>query len=267
MKIFFNIYRPLPDIKARLAACLLLGLACLPGAAGAVDYSRSEAHSFSNEHPADTALANADRNARLDRLVDYIRKEGPALVPGLPNIIRNPAGYVFGHLGGIDIDVPGVDGDSTVSSFFAPVISLMSPADEETAESLWLAPDYHHARGILPFDDALVLGFNYRNTAFDDRLRLTVHPYYAQSWRSMDGFWGTEITLGLGPDAGGRSWGKLVMRYDGGSRDLMGHAGGLDLHADYAFDDHLTFSAGARQDEDSDVGNYVLVRWRMPLGN
>jgi hypothetical protein len=220
-----------------------------------------------DSRPDSTVFSNADRTYRLGLLLDYVHREGPALVPGLPTALRDPSDYVMHEIKSAEgqMSLTGADAGSggLVSSLLAPIVSFMTPAEESDPEAIWLTPDYHHMHGILPFDDAVMFGFNYRRVGFiGDRVAFNFHPYYAQSWHSGEGYWGNEISLGFGP-AHEKPWGKIVFRYDNGNSDLMGHESGFDMHADFSFDQHLTLTAGEQQNEEGDLGNYVLLRWQL----
>ena len=203
----------------------------------------------------------------MDQIMHYVRHDVPAMIPGLPEEVREPSDYMARQIKGIEDGLNDEDGENSDSfaSFFAPVLSLMHPAEEDDAESAWLTPGYHHEHGMLPFDDAVMFGFNYRNLAFDNHLKFTVHPFYAQSWNSGEGFWGTEFSLGLGP-GDGRSWGTIVLRYNNGDTDIMdNNTHGFNLHADLKFDEGWSFAAGAQSNEEGDLGNYAMIRWKINL--
>jgi hypothetical protein len=223
-----------------------------------------------SDRPSNSALASVDRNYRLGLLRNYLRQQEPVLVAGLPDTFREPANFAAEQMKSAEEGL-GFEGEesetgSAISSALSPVLSLIRPMDEGDAESLWLSPGYHHTRGMLPFDDALTMGFTYRNAFLDNRVKFDVHPFYAQSWNSAEGYWGTEMTLGLGP-AAGHSWGTIVVRYDNGSSNLMDHGRGFDMHADLSFSEHLSLTAGAEQNNPDDLGNYVLLKWRLVGGN
>src|SRR6185312_15160587 len=44
------------------------------------------------------ALADADRHYRLDLLLNYMRHQGPALVPNLSDDLRGPANFLLGQI-------------------------------------------------------------------------------------------------------------------------------------------------------------------------
>jgi len=266
MKAMFAIRYFTTDVLLRIAVLLFFMPMFFPSQAYADDNTAPTPMPLIINRPDDSALANADRHYHLGLLLDYMRREGPALISGLPDTLRTPANFIMGELkstaNGFGSGNAGTEDNGTTSSVFSPTLSLISPSDENAAEALWLTPGYHHTHGMLPFDDALTLGFNYRNAILDDRVKFSVHPFCAQSWYSTKDYWGTEMALDIGP-AAGHSWGVVVIRYDNGNSDLMDHGRGIDMHADFSFDRHLTLTAGAQQNESSDLGNYVLLRWRL----
>ncbi|HUY68158.1 MAG TPA: hypothetical protein VMV79_02530 [Alphaproteobacteria bacterium] len=209
---------------------------------------------------AQTSLDKAEQHARLGLLFNYVRQETPAWLPGLPAALRAPLGWAgIGFGGGADDAVNTFD---LLPSFLAPMQSLMHGPDPRAAEAMWLAPGYHH-RGFLPFNDAITMGVGYRDAFFGNRLKIDLRPFYGQNWVSPRGFWGTEITLGIGPDAK-RSWGKVVMRYDNGAPGLMGNSErGFTMGTELSFTDHLSLDAGVRGGEETQLGNYAMLRWRV----
>jgi hypothetical protein len=270
MKSVFT-FRPIEDQAISFVLSSLILLSVSPACAEDYTASSNFPSPLLSDRPDNSTYANADRQARLDQIMHYVRHDVPAMLPGLPEMVREPSDYMARQFKGIEDGLSSDDDDSDSSggsfaSFFAPMFSLMHPADEEDLESAWITPGYHHEHGMLPFDDALVFGFSYRNIAFDNHLKFTVHPYYAQSWHSGEGFWGTEFTFGLGP-GDGRSWGTIVVRYNNGNTDIMdSNTHGFDLHADLKFDEGWSFAAGAQSNEEGDLGNYAMLRWSMKLG-
>ena len=111
-----------------------------------------------------------------------------------------------------------------------------------------------------------MFGFNYRNSMAEGRIKMSLHPFYAQSWHGMSGYWGMETAFGIGP-AREQSWGKIVVRFTNGSEELMDHARGIDMHADLAFSEHLGLTAGAQQNDPDNIGNYFLLKWHANFGN
>ncbi len=219
-----------------------------------------------DQRPDNSTIANADRDAQLRQLRDYIKKQGPALIPGLPGFLRTPADFAMDQLRGAKdmLDMDEVDAEGILS----PMLSILHAPDENdnpSNEAVWVQPGYNHARGVLPFDDSLSLGVNYRNNFVNDRVKLSVHPYYAQSWHSSDSYWGIETAIGIGPN-GKTSWGAITMRYNDGDDNLITNGPrGFDMHADLNFNEHLNLSAGAQQ-TDSEQSNYMLLRWKAKLG-
>ena len=50
------------------------------------------------DRPALSPLADDDRQHRLNLLLDYVRKEGPAYAPGLPSALLHPENWALGGL-------------------------------------------------------------------------------------------------------------------------------------------------------------------------
>jgi hypothetical protein len=210
-----------------------------------------------NKPGVDAPVEESDRQARLGLLLNYVRQEGPSWFPGLPSALRAPLGWASGN------SSPGDAANSMMPEFLEPISNWMQEPDAAETEALWFSPGYHHMKGVMPFDDALTMGFNYRSGFLGDRVKLNVHPFYGQNWMSPQGFWGTEVALALGPDAT-RSWGKIVMRYDNGAPNLMGNnERGFEMGAELSFSPQLSLNAGVREDEQTQLGNYILLRWHL----
>jgi hypothetical protein len=205
----------------------------------------------------DTPFDEANKSYRLGLLLNYVRQEVPGLMPGLPSVFRAPLGMALGENTG------SAAAGSLLPEFLSPVAALMEAPGPGEDGGIWLTPGYHHVSGMMPFDDALTMGFNYRYGFLGDRVKFNIHPFYGQNWVSPQGFWGTEMTLGLGPDAE-HSWGKISMRYDNGTPDLMGdNERGYEMGGELAFTDKLSLAAGVREDNQTDLGDYALLRWKL----
>jgi len=265
MKTLFTNRHFHTDARLWVAVLLTLWALLFPTRLYADDKTAMTPEPLIATRPIYSSFESADRSYRLGLLMNYVRHEGPALMPGLPDEMRAPAHFAMEQLRSAR-DTLGLNDGDPDDGFLSPVFSLMQAPDDSIAESLWLTPGYHHLHGMLPFDDALTIGFNYRNSVLDHRVKFEVHPFYAQSWHSSEGYWGTEMTFNVGP-ATGQSWGKISLRYDNGNSDLMDHKHGLDMHAEFLFDHNLTLTAGAQSNEASDLGNYVLLRWRLVGGD
>lgn len=216
--------------------------------------------------PAYSPFADQDQHHRVSLLLDYVRKEGPALAPGLPSALRDPAQWMSNRLG-LDSLNGGGDDDTIMASIFRPVSSLLQAPSQEEAQALWLSPAYHH-KGMLPFNDALVLGINARHRMWDDRLQLDLHPFYGQNWLRADGYFGAEAAINISRTADGvraKPWGRIALSYTGGNSTLMDHGHGFGLHSEVNFNDNLSLNAGMHENETTDIGNYVLLRWKLSL--
>jgi hypothetical protein len=266
MKTIVVLRRLLINAILRIAVLLTLMPAILPQPARADDNTLPTPMPILAYRPDNSAFGDADRQYRLGQLRNYLRQQGPALIPSLSDNLRSPANFMMGQFKSAadEYALNGTEAASGTgtSSLFAPALSLISPSDENGAEALWFVPGYHHMSGMLPFDDALTFGFKYHTSFLDSRVKFGMHPFVAQSWLGSQDYWGTEMALDIGP-AASHSWGKIVLRYDNGDSNLMDHGRGIDMHADLLFDRHLSLTAGAQQNEPSDLGNYVMLRWRL----
>lgn len=216
--------------------------------------------------PEDSPLSELDKSHRLGLLLDYVRKEGPGWAPGLRDYLRSPFGWIMNGFRpaasalGLDGDDDG--GEGFFSSIFHPVSSLMTPPSPQATQALWFSPGYHH-KGVLPFHDAMVLSLNLRERLWDNRLQFDVKPFYGQNWVSTSGYGGAEIGIGLGHSGSGQPWGRIALRYTDGDSALMDRGRGFDMHAEVQFNEHLSLHAGMHGEEDSQLGNYVLLRWKV----
>jgi hypothetical protein len=262
MKTIFTIRHFHTDLRLWAMVLLTLLLVFLPKQLRADDKTAMIPEPLISTRPSNSALDNADRGQRIGLLLDYVRHEGPALMPGLPDALREPVHYAMEQLKSTGDTLGLTGGDGSGGGFLSPVFSLMQPPDNDLGEALWVSPGYHHLHGMLPFDDALMMGFTYRDTVMNKNARFDVHPFYAQSWHCMEGYWGIETTLALFPSEE-HPWGTIALRYDNGNTDLMDRNHGFDMRADLHFDRRLSLTAGAQQNEASDLGDYVLLRWRM----
>ncbi len=212
--------------------------------------------------PANSPFDDQEKNHRVGLLLDYVRKEAPGWAPGLPHAMRDPGGWLRNGLGlGGTNDS---DGDS-MSSVFQPMTYLMRPPMPGESEAAWLSPDYHH-KGFLPVNDAMIMGANLRHRILDDTLQFDLHPFYGQNWHSSDGYWGTELALNLRSSSGAQPWGKIALRYSNGDQALMDRGRGFDMHSELKFDESLSLNAGIRESENTELGNYVLLRWKLVGG-
>lgn len=229
--------------------------------------------SFSNRQ-TNSAVEASDRSERIKLLVDYVRKEGPGWMPGLPSFLRDPGGWALGNLKSVQhelslglgfsfgIDAKGINDDGVMTSVIQPVAALMQPPPETQSQAFWLSPNYHH-KGFLPVNDALIMGMNVRHRVWGNRMQLDLHPYLGQNWHNSDNYWGTELSLGLRESSTGQEWGKIAMRYNNGNSAVMDNGRGFDLHADMKFNEQLSLTAGVQKNPDSSNSNYALLRWKL----
>lgn len=125
-------------------------------------------------------------------------------------------------------------------------------------DSLRLAPDYHH-KGFM--NDAVVMGVSARQNVWEDKAQVEVRPFWGQNWHSSDNYWGAEVALNLGQQK--FSWGRIAVRYTQGDESLIDRGQGFDMHGEMNFTDHLSLHTGVRENGNSDLGNYVLVKWKL----
>ncbi len=205
------------------------------------------------------------REHRLGLLLDYVQKEAPGWAPGLRDAIHAPmnwtrnglasAGRTFGF---------GGDGDSDdEEGLLSPIVrQFLQPPSPGARQAFWMTPDYHH-KGFLPIDDAMVMKFNFRQHAFSDRVQLDFSPFYGQNLMSLNGYGGAEIGINLNRSGAKEPWGRIAVRYTQGDQDLMDQGHGIDMHAELRFTDRLSLNAGVRENEETQLGNYVLLRWHI----
>jgi hypothetical protein len=225
----------------------------------------------SDEIHTGTAIDANDKHQRLGALRNYVRSEALNLMPGLPDIIRNPARWALGGFqvtqDFFDFITPSKDDEAALASLIRPVTSYMRPTSLDEGDAAWLAPSYHHRQGILPTRDAMMMGFHSRSAMFDSYMRLDAHPYYAQNWFSQRGYWGAELALDLASPSdktgGAKPWGKIVLGYTNGDDRLMDHGRGIDLQGELRLSERWSFNTGMRQSDQT--GNYALLQWKMPL--
>ncbi|MDX2027905.1 MAG: hypothetical protein SFW62_04660 [Alphaproteobacteria bacterium] len=261
MDRIFNICRLLP-YPCRWAA-LFLTFICAALAPFSTARATEERVIFipvpgTEDRSATSPIDVIEKNRRLNQLLDYVRKEGPGWVPGLSGAFRSPfraAGEFFGF-----------DSLSEEDGFFVPLFQpvsswMQSPSVDE-AQAVWLSPEYRH-KGFLPLHDSLIAGVNFRHRAWSERVQFDVRPFYGQNWLSTNGHWGVELGIGLRRLEASEPWGRVVVRYNDGDPALMDNGRGIDMHTEIKFDPNLTLHAGVRNNETSDLGNYVLLRWKL----
>lgn len=195
-------------------------------------YTGDEQVSVGVHRPQLSQLETEDNNNQQDKLRDYIMKKTSSLFNWFP----------------IKADNIGEE-----SSFLAPVIGITRTPDEKTSEALWLSPGYQHNHGLLPFDDALMLGPSYKKKMFDDELKFKLHPFYAQNWHSSDNYWGIETAIEIG------QFGNIALRFANGNENLMNHTRGVELQTNYNFNKNLSLQAGFDYQDNASV----MLRWRL----
>src|ERR1700729_334471 len=55
-----------------------------------------------DDRPDNSPFANADRQQRMDQIMHYVRHDVPAMLPGLPEAVRQPSDYMARQLKGIE---------------------------------------------------------------------------------------------------------------------------------------------------------------------
>lgn len=221
-----------------------------------------------------TPLASEERHQRLTQLLDYVRKEGRSWLPGLLPTVGNPMAWARTNLG-IEMGMSGMKnvhnqsliGEDQPQSLLQPVSDLMGPALTEEEQSLWLSSQYHH-KGFLPTHDAVMMGFAMHNHVWRD-VQFDIHPFYGQNWMGATGYWGTEMAMDIGAGSVGaqqKPWGKIALRYSNGDHELMDSNHGFDMHGEVNFTENIGLNAGVRENNSSELGNYIMVRWKL-VGN
>lgn len=246
---------------ANWAAVLLTLMASFPLHATDLDAETEDPETSTptiSGKPIDSPWNDMEASQRRHELVNYMRTQVPGWLPGLPdtiNALREDFDFIPHYGLG--------DENHTFPSFFK---SFTHSSDGNQSDGFSFAPGYRHMQGMTPFNDAMILGFNYRQNLFADHVNITLHPFYGQNWLSSDALYGTEISLGLGPDKTA-SWGKIVARYDNGAPSLMENgttnSRGFDMHTEFMFDQNFNLTAGVQRDEGAALGNYVLLQWQL----
>jgi hypothetical protein len=219
----------------------------------------------SAQNQQDTPLNEDDKHYRIQQMLHYVRSEVPNLLPGLPSYIRDPAGWALNGARDLrdELDLEhSADGSaSMIASLADPIAAMVETPSSTQKEAMWLMPSYHHM-GFLPAHDAMVLGFGMRHTMMENRVQVEVRPFFGQNWHGAENYGGSEVAINLN-SSDGHPWGKIAVRYVEGDADMLDHGHGTDLHAELRFNDHLALHAGVRQSDNENLGNYVLLRWRL----
>lgn len=200
-------------------------------------YASDEQVSVGPSRPQLTQLEVEENNAQQDKLRDYIKKKAVKLFDWLPTASINDIG----------------DDASFLAPLAAPVILMTKLPDEKMREAVWLTPGYQHNHGLLPFDDALMIGPSYKKKMLDDDLKFKLHPFYAQNWTGSNNYWGVETSLGIGEK------GNIALRFANGNEDLMNHSRGFELQTNYNFNKSLALQAGVDYQDNASV----MLRWRL----
>jgi hypothetical protein len=216
--------------------------------------------------PMDSPLDEMNKGHRLGLLLNYVRHEAPGWAPGLREDLRAPLDWMMSGTrpfrDAFDEDGSPETGNGFLGSVFGPLSGLMQPPSSEAGQAMWLSPGYHHM-GFLPFHDAMMMGVNLRQHLFDNRVHLDLHPFYGQNWVSLNGYGGAEMGIGLAHGDTGQVWGRIALRYTDGASNLMDNGRGFDMSAQLRLSDHLNLTAGVNSDQNTDLGNYVLLRWKL----
>ena len=133
MKTLFTFIEFLVGIALWGAFLLTLMWLLLPKNLRAEDATAISTTALINDRPSMSALTNADRAYHIGLMLDYLRQQAPALVPGLPDKLRGPAHFMIGQIKTVEnkLGFESMDGDTggAVSSILSPALSLIAPAD------------------------------------------------------------------------------------------------------------------------------------------
>jgi hypothetical protein len=208
------------------------------------------------DRPMESPFDDQDRNQQIGSMLAYLKKESPGWVPGLPmNELLNSRTWMREKVRSNLSEMSGGEEDG--------IATMMRSPTADTSEATWLLPDYHHNKTILPFKDALEMGFSARRSLWNKQVQFDVHPFYGQNWLSANGYIGTEVSLNLRSEEAPQPWGKISMGYINGDSNLMNNGRGYDMHTELNFTNHVSLNAGVRNDDVNDVGNYVMLRWKI----
>jgi hypothetical protein len=215
-----------------------------------------------------TVADTLEQHKRLGLVMDYVRHEATHWLPGIPRALTSTGKWVAGNLSSLaaEFDFQGV-GDAEngiMTSVVTPVMSMIEAPTIDQNDAMWVTPNYHH-KGFLPTKDAIIMGVNMRRGLMQNRMRFEVKPFYGQNPISTRGYWGSAVSININEPIGIFQSGNVTISYIGGDSRLSDHGRGIDLHSDLKFNDHLGLEAGMRQDNNEKTGDYVMVRWAMPL--
>jgi hypothetical protein len=212
-----------------------------------------------------------DKDAQLGLLWDHVKHQAPRLVPRLRSTMLTPLRWTLSNLNEasefLGLDEGAQESERFLTPFTHSFVAMMQPPSVDSSQAFWLTPSYSH-KGFLPVNDAMIMRLNMRHRALHDRVQMDLAPFYAQNWLSTRGYGGAEASVTIHrQDKNAKPWGKVTLRYAEGSSDLMDRRHGIDFHADVQFTDTMNLTAGVRDSQNSQLGNYVMVRWKlMDLG-
>jgi hypothetical protein len=98
---------------------------------------------------------------------------------------------------------------------------------------------------------------------FDERAQFDLHPFIGQNWHNSDSYWGTEIGMNFRSDAISKPWAKISVRFSNGDNSIMDGNRGFDMHSEIRFSEHFGLDAGTSKDGSNDMGQYVMLRWKL----
>jgi len=208
-------------------------------------------------HADSPYLIDSEENKRrISEVENYIRQQAKGSVGLLPGEVRTAIGWASGSWHAVALS------DSEEAS--GPIEPLTSSAVSETGGDVpfHLASNFHH-KGFLPTHDAMMMGFDVGKNVFDNKMQLTVRPFYGQGWRSLQGYWGSEVTMNILERDDGMPHGKISMGYVDGNESMTDNGRGIELHGDVDLTNRWTFTSGIKQDNVSGDTNYVMVKWKL----
>lgn len=220
---------------------------------------------------SDAPLSPYERRQRLQQLLHYIRKEAPNYLPTVGEFIRNPSKWAQENIGtelglGFSKDPRSDDSLDALVRPKEDTLQSISGVFDSThsgdASGPWASP--YRDRDFLPSKNAMVMGINIQQHAFDDRVQFDIHPLYGHSWGFNAGYWGTEVSIGPGQqNVQTKPWAKIAVLNSNNPHSLMDNRHGIDLYSAVNVTEQLSLNAGVRQDHDTQHNDYVLLRWKI----
>ena len=213
---------------------------------------------FSTFSHADSppAMNAAETKLRISEVTSYLRKEGLQSVASLPSSIRETLSW-FSRKHALDFT--SSDEESTPATQNEALTDTLS---FESALPMHLESSFHH-KGFMPTHDSVVMGTSLHSSILDNNLQFTTHPFYGQSWQSLQHYWGSDVTMDIAERPDGLPYGKITMNYTSGTSSLTDHGRGIDLHGDVNLTHGWNFTSGIRQNDVSGNANYVSLRWKL----